>query len=72
MSKLVLSIATIFLVSSSAGAHPGHGEPGQGLSLVHHLTEPVHVLAALVSVLFVLAAVRAVRKRRVAVRRPTG
>lgn len=72
MSKLAPVILTIVLMSSAAGAHPGHGEPGQGSSLAHYLTEPVHVLAALASVLFVLAAARSLRQRRGAGQRSTG
>lgn len=38
MSVLVLS----GLASSVASAHPGHGEVGQGWSLLHWVAEPLH------------------------------
>lgn len=46
---------TCMLFATSASAHPGHGVPGSGFSLAHHLTEPLHVFM-IVGTLAVLGA----------------
>lgn len=60
-------VATILLISSlSAVAHPGHGT-GDGESVQHYVTSPLHVgpvLAGLLMMLAVGAGVVAVRRRR--------
>jgi hypothetical protein len=40
-SVLVASLGT--LAGATAHAHPGHGEPGDDFSLLHYLTEPMHL-----------------------------
>lgn len=54
MQERAVTIATTFLLSGAAFAHPGHGK-GAGTDAVHFLTEPVHIvpiaLLALVGVL---------------------
>ena len=54
------------LLSSSSWAHPGHGVGGGDWSLVHFLTEPDHLAAAVRLALLVAAsfAGRAIRARR--------
>jgi hydrogenase/urease accessory protein HupE len=54
------------LLSSPSWAHPGHGVGGGDWSLVHYLTEPDHLAAALGLALLVAAsfAGRAIRARR--------
>ena len=54
------------LLSSPARAHPGHGVGGGDWSLVHYLTEPDHLAAALGLALLVAAsfAGQAIRARR--------
>ncbi|MBU0740754.1 hypothetical protein KKG45_06750 [bacterium] len=64
MRSFSLSFLATFLMASGAGAHPGHGEPGHGFSLVHYLTEPVHVFSALVLAVLVVVAARVVVRRR--------
>lgn len=49
-ANLVLALAGL-LAAPSALAHPGHGRSGEGYGLLHHLSEPEHVL-----VLFLLLA----------------
>jgi hydrogenase/urease accessory protein HupE len=53
------------LVSSPACAHPGHGVGG-GWSVSHYLTEPDHLVVALVLVVIAVASYvrRAIRARR--------
>ncbi len=64
MLKLALIAIATNLVSRAAGAHPGHGDPGQGLSLAHYLTEPIHVLGALAVIGLLLASARVLHQRR--------
>ena len=64
MIKPVLIVIASLLLAQAAGAHPGHGEPGEGFTLTHHLTEPIHLLATLATLLLVVAAVKTWRHRR--------
>jgi len=59
----LIVLATLSAVRIAA-AHPGHGDPGRGFSPAHHLTEPLHILAALAFVAGVLAMARFVRRRQ--------
>ena len=54
------------LVSSPACAHPGHGASGGDWSVSHCLTEPDHLVVALVLVAIVVAScvLRVVRARQ--------
>jgi hypothetical protein len=73
-SKLTIGIAATqlcsfliaALVSSPACAHPGHGVGGGDWSLSHYLTEPDHLVVALVFVVIVVASYvrRVIRARR--------
>jgi hypothetical protein len=56
---LVLSL----LVASAAGAHPGHGQPGDPFGAVHYLGEPVHALGGLALVCVALASAYVLRRR---------
>lgn len=53
-------IAASLFPASLATAHPGHGRDGDGHSLQHYLTEPLHlaagiaVAAAVISVIWLL------------------
>jgi hypothetical protein len=48
---------TALTVSSPASAHPGHGLGGGSYSLLHYVTEPLHLLGGLAVVAaFVLGA----------------
>ena len=63
-------LVACMLVATSASAHPGHGVPGSGFSLAHHLTEPLHVLM-IVGTLVALGALsfRLARRHRSEARR---
>jgi hydrogenase/urease accessory protein HupE len=54
------------LLSSPSWAHPGHGVGGGDWSVVHYMTEPDHLVAALGLALLVAGpfAWRAIRARR--------
>lgn len=69
MSKLALPIVSIVLLASAAVAHPGHGEAGQGLTAAHHLTEPVHILAAVTLLVIACAGAALMRARRTSTQR---
>ncbi len=63
-------LVACMLFATSASAHPGHGVPGSGFSLAHHLTEPLHVFI-IVGTLAVLGALTwgLTRRHRSAARR---
>lgn len=63
MCRFTLIVLAVFSITRIAGAHPGHGESGGGFSLMHHLSEPVHILGAVILVSLVVAASRIVRRR---------
>jgi hydrogenase/urease accessory protein HupE len=54
------------LLSSPSWAHPGHGVGGGDWTVVHYMTEPDHLVAALGLALLVAGpfACRAIRARR--------
>lgn len=64
MRKLFAIVSTILALAPAAGAHPGHGVQDRGQGLVHHLTEPVHLLAGLAIVVCVVVLTRLARGRR--------
>lgn len=41
----LIAIIMSMLPASVATAHPGHGHDGGAYNLVHYLTEPVHLVA---------------------------
>ena len=56
MYRIVLVVfACLTLLASGASAHPGHGQPGDGTSLLHYLTEPIHVVAIVAVLLTVVS-----------------
>lgn len=50
----------------TAFVHEGHGRPGEGHSLAHYLTEPVHVIAIVAVVAAITAFAFYVRRRLLA------
>lgn len=54
LNRAFLFIAGM-LFATRASAHTGHGVPGSGFNLAHHLTEPLHVFM-IVGTLAVLGA----------------
>jgi len=61
--KLIIAgLVAALLPASFATAHPGHGKSGEGDTLEHYLTEPVHLLAAAAGLGMALAVVILVRK----------
>ncbi len=59
----------LVLLASAAAAHPGHGADGGSYSLLHYLSEPVHIaFAALLAVGVVGGLSALARSRRM--RRP--
>jgi hypothetical protein len=61
MLRQAIMVIAILLLVSTAAAHPGHGEAGEGFSLAHYLTEPIHALGALGVLVIVAASAYAVR-----------
>ncbi len=55
---LKLALITI----TSLAVHPGHGT-GDGSSILHYLTEPIHLLGGVAVLLCVVLAVAFVRRR---------
>ena len=53
----IVAAISLFAVPSITSAHPGHGEGGASTSLLHYLSEPVHVVGLLVSAIVIVAAV---------------
>ena len=72
MSIRTALAAFVLFSTSVAHAHPGHGVDGGSWSLVHFLSDPLHVgfAAALLVGLGALAGVR--RRRLLRVRSPRG
>ena len=63
MLKRAVPILVMLLVAASAAAHPGHGDPGaQGV--LHYLSEPIHVLGALVVAFVVISGAGMLRRQR--------
>ncbi len=68
MKRIWFNSITLFSLTlpSAALAHPGHGSDGGGNGLLHYLTEPAHVVPAVLLVAAVLIArycIRAAHKR---------
>lgn len=63
MLKPVLVAFTSLTIASPALAHPGHGVPGEGYSLLHYLTEPVHVASGLAALVLAIATTSFLRRR---------
>jgi hypothetical protein len=55
---------TALTVSSPASAHPGHGLGGGSYSLLHYVTEPLHLLGGLVVVAAFASGAALLRGRR--------
>jgi len=56
-----------FALATVAHAHPGHGEPGDDFSLIHYVTEPLHLgvgFCLLVGAVAMLGLLRASYLRR--------
>ena len=68
MSKRFKFALTImgFVFMSVAAAHPGHGHSGGDFSLMHYLSDPLHIVMGL----FLVAAFTAVAWVRSALPRP--
>jgi hypothetical protein len=43
MLKFIPILVASILLASASGAHPGHSGAGQGLGLVHYLSDPLHL-----------------------------
>lgn len=63
-SKLVLLLVSSVLLPVAALAHPGHGAAGEGWTLLHYLSEPVHIAATAGLTLAAVAGLRLLRRRR--------
>ncbi len=63
MLKFALIAIASLGTPPAAVVHPGHGKPGDGFSLVHYLTEPVHLLGVVALVLVVVLATAFLRRR---------
>jgi len=63
--RIGIMIAAIFsaLTPSGVFAHPGHGQEGQGYTLVHYLTEPQHFLLLFGAVVAAVLIYRKIRAR---------
>jgi hypothetical protein len=53
----------MLMTIANLALHAGHGRTGDGFSLVHHLTEPVHVLSGVALALVVAIVVGFLRRR---------
>lgn len=60
---VLIVFACLTLLASAASAHPGHGRPGEGTSLLHYLTEPVHVVGIVALLLSFVSGVAILRGR---------
>jgi hypothetical protein len=61
--QLIAAFALSAITGAAAVAHPGHGQPGHGYTLVHYLTEPFHVIVGLSVIGAIVAGFALLRKR---------
>lgn len=60
----VITTAALFLTSSVAMAHSGHGREGGDFSLLHYLSEPSHVAGMALLLALVGGGVLSLRRHR--------
>jgi hydrogenase/urease accessory protein HupE len=65
---VLIVFACLTLLASGASAHPGHGRAGEGTSLLHYLTEPIHVVGIAALLLSFASGVAILRGRLVRAR----
>jgi len=54
MKKIISVVLLACGPTLTAMAHEGHGTPGQGHTVEHHLLEPVHIPAVILAIAIVL------------------
>jgi type IV secretory pathway VirB2 component (pilin) len=64
MLARALLVLTTFLLAVAAAAHPGHGASDQAQSLLHYLTEPIHVIGVLAVAFVVISGAGFLRRRQ--------
>lgn len=64
--RLRLTALVLAITPAAVLAHEGHGVAGEGHTVEHYVTEPLHVAGFAVLVVATVAAVALIRKRRVA------
>ena len=66
---IIVAAIALFAAPSITSAHPGHSEDGASTSLLHYVSQPVHLLGVLAGAIVIVAAVTwAQRVRRARVR----
>ena len=65
-------LAAVWPITDVAVAHPGHGPEGGGFSLLHYLTEPLHLAGLAVALLVGLGVRQWWRSRRGATEKRRG
>jgi len=63
VARIVSIVVSSTCLAGAAFAHPGHGRPGEGFGLAHHLSEPLHVAGIVLAVAAALVAARLLRRR---------
>ncbi|MBZ5859339.1 hypothetical protein [Flavihumibacter profundi] len=63
MISIAAGLISTMLLPIATFAHPGHGET-DGYTIIHYFTEPVHVIATLLSVGVIGLSFRVFRKKR--------
>lgn len=59
-----LFVLLLILIPTLGVAHPGHGKEGGNFSLLHYLSEPLHLISGIVVLsIFVLLCTRFLSKR---------
>ena len=63
-SRIVLTLIALASLPVIGVAHPGHGDSGDGNSLLHYVTSPLHVLPVLVAAILLAGFSLLVRRVR--------
>ena len=63
-SRIVLTLLALASLPVIGVAHPGHGNSGDGNSLLHYVTSPLHVLPVLVAAILLTGFSLLVRRVR--------
>ncbi len=67
ISRIVLTLIALASLPVIGVAHPGHGNSGDGNSLLHYVTSPLHVLPVLVAAILLTGFLLLARRVRLTV-----
>jgi hypothetical protein len=66
MKKIIIIVFTLFIISMPliSLAHPGHGDPSGGYTIIHYFTEPMHAVFTYGIILSAITYILYSRKRK--------